>query len=146
MIVRTKLAVACGLTVVSTVAPVLVAGLILTGRAGAVTAAFAVGALAASMAYCAVLVLVHVLTWHAVVVGLLYVLVWESLIGGFVPGAQAVSVQQWALSIVNWLTPDHPLPADLAPGIAVVLLLAVAAAATGYAGQRLRSFNISGEA
>ncbi len=38
------------------------------------------------------------LSRNAVVIGLLYALIWESLVGTFVPGAQTLSVQQWALA------------------------------------------------
>ena len=96
-IVVTKLVVAIGVVVAFGVLPVLVAGVVLTGEVGQVAVAYTVGALAAGVAYGALFLLLAVITRNAVVVGLIYALIWESLVGGLVPGAQTLSVQQWAL-------------------------------------------------
>ena len=56
-IVVTKLVVAIGVVIAFGVLPVAVAGVVLTGDVGAVAVAFAVGAFAAGVAYCAVFLL-----------------------------------------------------------------------------------------
>ena len=144
-IVHTKLAIAIGLTAVFAAVPVLAAGLVMVGGADGMAVGFGFGALAGVVAYSAIFLLINVLTRHAVVAGLLYALVWESLIGGFVPGARELSVQQWALSIANWLMSSTFVRSDVAPMAAVVLLAATTVVATVLAGQRLRSLSIAGE-
>ena len=62
---------------------------------------YTVGALVAGVAYCALFLLLAVVTRHAVVVGLLYALIWEALVGSFVPGAQTLSIQQWSLAVTE---------------------------------------------
>jgi ABC-2 type transport system permease protein len=145
VVVRTKLAVAIGLTAVFAAVPVLLAGLVMVGGADGLAVGFGLGALAGVVAYSAIFVLINVLTRHAVVAGLLYALVWESLIGGFVPGARELSVQQWALSLANWLMSSTFVASDVAPLAALGLLAATTVVATVLAGQRLRSLSIAGE-
>lgn len=145
VIVNTKLAVAIGLSVVFAALPVLVAGLVMVGGDGGVAAGFAVGALAGVVAYSAIFILINVLTRHAVVAGLLYALVWESLVGGFVPGARELSVQQWSLSVANLFMPTTYAHSDVAAPAAIALLVVTTVAAAILAGQRLRSLSIAGE-
>ncbi len=65
-------------------AGVLPAGLIMSGgsRLGA---EYAVGAAVAGAAYCAVFLLLAVVTRNAVVVGLVYALLWETTVAGWYP-------------------------------------------------------------
>jgi ABC-2 type transport system permease protein len=145
VILQTKLAIAIGLTALCAAMPVLVAGLIMVGGADQMAVGFTIGALAGAVAYSAIFLLINVLTRHAVVVGLLYALVWESLVGGFVPGARELSVQQWALSLSDSLMPSTYVGSDVAPLAALVLLAVATVGATVLAGQRLRSLSIAGE-
>jgi ABC-2 type transport system permease protein len=146
-IVVTKLLVAFGVVVAFGVLPIAVAGVVLTGEVGSVTAAFTLGALAAGAAYSSLFLLLAVITRNAVVVGLIYALVWESLIGGLVPGAQALSVQQWSSAVAQQVLGDSAarLGVDSAVdfGMAIVLLVLVTVAATFYAGRRLQTLRIS---
>ena len=100
VIVVTKLAVAIGVTTLFGALPVFIAGMVLTGEVS-FALSYAIGALAAGIAYCALFLLLAVVTRNAVVIGLFYALIWESLIGGFVPGAQTLSVQQWGLALTE---------------------------------------------
>jgi ABC-2 type transport system permease protein len=145
VIVHTKLAVAVGLTVLFAAVPVLAAGLVMTGTAGGLSVGFAVGALAGGAVYCAIFVLINVVSRHAVVFGLIYALIWESLIGGYVPGARELSVQQWALSITGALVSAPAIHADVALPAALTLLVVATVGATILAGQRLRSLSITGD-
>jgi ABC-2 type transport system permease protein len=149
-IVVSKLVVALGVLVVFGVLPVAVAGLVLTGSLGGITAAYAVGALVAGVAYAALFLLLAVVTRNAVVIGLVYALVWESLLGGLAPGAQTLSVQQWALAVVERLLGDDAtlLGVESAVSLAtgVVLLLVVALGCTAYAGRRLQTLRLTSEA
>jgi ABC-2 type transport system permease protein len=146
-IVVTKLLVAFLVVVAFGVVPIFVAGVVLTGRAGEVALALTAGALVAGAAYSSLFLLLAVVTRNAVVVGLIYALVWESLVGGLVPGAQALSVQQWSLAVVEQVLGGSArrleVQSPVGFGTAVILLALVATAATFYAGRRLQTLRIS---
>jgi ABC-2 type transport system permease protein len=146
-IVVTKFTVAAAVVVLFGVLPIAVAGLVLTGEVGSVTVSFTLGALAAGVAYSAVFLLLAVVSRNAVVIGLVYALIWESLVGGLVPGAQALSIQQWSLAVVQRVLGDSaaPLGVEAAVGFgeALVLLTAVTVIATGYAGRRLQTLRLT---
>ena len=148
-IVVTKLLVAIGVITAFGVLPIAVAGVVLTGEVGMVTIAFTTGAFAAGVAYAAVFLLLAVLTRNAVVIGLIYALVWETLVGGVVPGAQALSVQQWALSVVQHLLGDDArrvgLEAAVGVGTGLALLVVVTVLATYLAGRRLQTLRLNDE-
>ena len=94
-IVLSKLATTIVVVTAFGALPTLVAGFVIAGGTAHVAIGYAVGALVAGIAYSALFLLLAVLTRNAVVTGLLYTLIWEGVVGGFVPGAQALSVQQW---------------------------------------------------
>jgi ABC-2 type transport system permease protein len=142
-IVLTKLAIAVGCLIVCAAVPMLLAGVILSGSVHNLPIAFAVAALVAGAAYCVSFLLLAVVTRHAVVIGLVYALVWESLVGNYVPGARALSVQQWALSIADSMTSSADVHSAVRPTVAVTLLAVVIVAGTWLAGRRLRSFTLS---
>ena len=146
-IILTKLVVALGVVALFGVLPIAVAGVVLTGEVGEVTVAFAIGALVAGAAYAAIFLLLAVVSRNAVVIGLIYALVWESLVGGLVPGAQALSVQQWSLAVVQRVLGDsaEPLGVESAVGFGtgLVLIVAVTVAATAYAGRRLQTLRLN---
>jgi ABC-2 type transport system permease protein len=146
-IVLSKLLVVVALVAIFGALPTLVAGLVMSGGSGGVAVGYAVGVLVAGTAYSALFLLLGVLTRNAVVVGLLYALVWESVVGGFVPGAQALSVQQWALAVtekvVGSSAADLGIASAVGFGTGVVLLVTVTVGAAVYAGWRLRSIHLS---
>lgn len=145
-IVGTKLVVAIGVVAGFGALPVLVAGVVLTGEVGTVTVSYAVGALVGGVGYAAVFLLLAVLTRNAVVVGLIYALVWESLVGGLVPGAQALSIQQWSLAVVvEMLGREADLngvDSAVTSPTGLVALLVLPLAATAYAGRRLQTLRL----
>ena len=145
-IIVTKLAVAVGVVVVFGVLPVAVAGVVLTGELGPVTVGHTLGALAGGAAYSALFLLLAVLTKNAVVIGLIYALIWESLVGGLVPGAQTLSVQQWSLSVVEEVLGLTALRVGVRSAVdfpvGLTLLVLVTVAATAYAGRRLQTVRI----
>lgn len=124
-------------------------GLLLTGEAGGLTLGYAVGAAAAGTGYCALFVLLAVLTRNAVVLGLTYALIWKSLVAQFVPGARALSIQQWALALTERVVgdPAERLGATSAVGLeGLPLLVAVVVGCTWYAGRRLRTLRLTSDA
>lgn len=147
-IVFSKLVVAVATVTAFGAVPVLVGGVILTGEVGGLPLAYGIGSLAAAIAYSAVFLLLAVLTRNAVVVGLLYALVWESLIGQFVPGAQALSIQQWALALTEQLMGERADQHGVASAVgleAIPLLVVTIAASTWYASRRLRTLRLTDE-
>jgi ABC-2 type transport system permease protein len=146
-IVVTKLVVAVGVVLAFGVLPIAVAGVVLTGTFGTVTVAYTVGAVAAGVAYSAVFLVLAVVTRNAVVIGLIYALIWESLVGGLVPGAQALSIQQWSLSVVQQVLGDSAGRLHVKTAVSfstgLVLLLVVTVAATAYAGRRLQTLRLN---
>lgn len=148
-IIVTKLAVAVGVVAAFAALPTLGAGLILSGTSARLAVGFAVAALVAGIAYCALFLALAVITRHAVVLGLLYALIWESLVGNLVSGAQALSIQQWALAVTEKIVGERSeqlnITSAVGLGAAIPLLLGVGAGATWYAGWRLRSLRLTSE-
>jgi ABC-2 type transport system permease protein len=149
-IVVTKLLVAIGVITAFGVVPIAVAGFVLTGELGSVAVSYAVGAFAAGVAYCAFFLMLSVITKNAVVVGLIYALVWESLVGGLVPGAQDLSVQQWSLAVVKQVFGDGAYRLGIGSAVdfttGLVLLVVLTVGATVYAGRRLQTLRLNDDA
>ncbi len=150
VIVVTKVVVAAAVVTVLGAVPTFLAGLLLAGTTDGIALAYAVGAAAAGIGYCALYVLLGVLTRNAVVVGLLYALIWESLVGQFVPGAQALSIRQWSLVLTERLvsSDDPELLARVSSAVGLVgvpLLLALVLGCTWYAGTRLRTLRLTSD-
>ena len=160
-VVATKFLVATGLTMVFAAVPELIAALIAGGgstppagwrratwscsaRASSPLGLF-VGALACSVIYNAVFVMVSVATTRAIAVGLLYVLVWEVLLANFVSGARLLSVSHYGLGIADGFVTDPALQAGLGVLTSVVMGIIVTAAALLLAVSLLSSFTLKGE-
>ncbi|MFB7515694.1 ABC transporter permease [Streptomyces sp. NPDC056144] len=144
-IIFTKLIVAIAVTMVFSALPTLIAGFILNGNGQQVAVAYTVAALVASIAYSALFLLLGTVSRHAVVIGLVYALVWETLFGSLISGARTLSVQQWALALAEKVTGDGLIDSEVGLTTAVVLLAAVTAAATWFAGHKLRTLTLAGE-
>jgi ABC-2 type transport system permease protein len=161
-VVMTKFVVATGLTVVFAAVPELIAALISgggsipgpggQGAAGLVTigtgtfaVALFVGALACSVIYNAVFVMISTATTRAIAVGLLYVLVWEVLLSNFVSGVKLLSVSHYGLGIANGLASDPVLEAGLGVLTSVVMGAIVTVVALALAMNLLSSFTLKGE-
>ena len=104
-----------------------------------------VGALACSVIYNAVFVMVSVATTRAIAVGLLYVLIWEALLSNFVSGARLLSVSHYGLGIANGFAHDLSLAAGLTLLTSVIMGVVVTVAALALAVSLLSSFTLKGE-
>lgn len=144
-IIVTKYVVALFATVLLAVVPTAIAAVILAGGEKGVVLAYTLSALVGAVAYCGLFLLLGVVTRHSVVVGLLYVLIWESFVGGAVEGAQALSVQQWALSIGQKVADNGLVTSAVTLPVGASLLAAVALFGLYFAVQRLRSLTLAGE-
>ena len=160
-VVMTKFVVATGLTIVFAAVPELIAALISGGGsipangspgaglvtigAGKFAVALFVGALACSVIYNAVFVMISTATTRAIAVGLLYVLVWEVLLSNFVSGVKLLSVSHYGLGIANGLASDPVLEAGLGVLTSVVMGAIVTVVALALAMNLLSSFTLKGE-
>jgi ABC-2 type transport system permease protein len=160
-VVVTKFLVATGLTMLFAAVPELIAALIAGGgsapspageaaglvavNSGPLALGLFVGALACSVIYNAVFVMVSVATTRAIAVGLLYVLVWEALLANFAGGVRLLSVSHYGLGIANGFASDTALEAGLSVLTSVVMGAVVTAAALALAVKLLSSFTLKGE-
>src|SRR5262245_30279413 len=146
LVIASKYAVATVLTMVFVAVPELVAGVIATGGTTTLAVGLFAGALAGSVMYNAIFVMISVATARAIAVGLVYVLIWEALLGNLVSGARLLSVGQYSLGVANAIAHDPALNARLSLGTAVIMGVIVTAGALVVAAHRLASFSIKGEA
>lgn len=145
-IIFTKLIVAIFVTVVFSAVPTLVAGFILNGNSQQIAVAYAVAAAVASVAYSAIFLLLGTVSRHAVVIGLVYALIWEALFGSMVPGARALSVQQWALALAQKVSDSGAgISSEVGVTTGVTLLLVATVGGTWYAARKLRTLTLAGE-
>ena len=145
-VILCKFAVGSVLTMIFVAVPVLIAAVIATGGLTRLAGGLFVGALAGSVIYNAVFVMISVLTTRAIAVGLLYLLVWESLLGNFVSGARILSVQQYSLGIANSIASDSNLNAHLGVATAVIMGVIVTIGTLVLAARRLSAFALKGDA
>jgi ABC-2 type transport system permease protein len=146
VVLASKYVVAVVLTAAFVAVPVLVAGMIATGGATKLAIGLFVGALAGSVMYNAIFVMLSVLTTRAIAFGLLYVLVWESLLGSLVSGARTLSIGHYSLGIANAIAHDSNLNAGVGTGTALVMGAIVTAAALVIGARGLASFSLKGDA
>jgi ABC-2 type transport system permease protein len=145
-VIMTKFAVAAALTMVLAAGSELVSALIATGGASRLAMGLFVGALAGSVIYNALFIMISAATTRAIAVGLLYVLVWEGLLGNVVSGARILSIGHYSLGIANAIAHDSALHAGLSLTTAIVMGAIVTVAALLIAIQRLASFSLRGDA
>ena len=147
VVIGSKYAVASVLTMIFVAVPELLAALIATGGVTKLAIGLFVGALAGSVMYNAVFVMLSVVTTRAIAFGLLYVLIWESLLGNLVSGAKLLSIGQYSLGIANTIAHDATaLNAGLSAGTAITMGVIVTAAALVVATRGLASFSLKGDA
>jgi ABC-2 type transport system permease protein len=120
---------------------VFIAGLVAGG--GEQALGWWVAALVAGTTYSALFLALSSLTRHAVVIGLIFVLIWEGLAGGFLSGVAWLSVGQWGIRIGHEVSSALDDPVNLP--WALLVSLAVTLGGVWFAGDRLRSFALTGD-
>ena len=145
VIVVSKTVVAVGCVLVFGVLPVALTGLFLNPSAPELGVGYGLGALLAGVTYSALFVMLAAVTRHAVVFGLVYVLLWEGLLGSVLSGIRWFSVTQWGTAVAEKVSQDIGLSVDLAVPYALAAAAVVTVAAVWFAGNRLRSFRLTGE-
>jgi ABC-2 type transport system permease protein len=144
LISTTKFLVAVALVIGFGVIPVFVSGVILNGLTAGMASGFALGALVAGVAYCALFIALAVVSRFAVTIGLIYALVWENLLGRYAPGARTLSIRQWGISVTDLTTNATAVTSEVHGSTAVPLLIALTAAGVVFAGWKLRTLSITG--
>jgi ABC-2 type transport system permease protein len=144
-VIFTKFCIGALLTMAFVAVPELIAGII-AGGAGRLAFGLFVGALAGSVIYNALFVMLSVLTTRAIAVGLLYVLIWEAVLGNFVSGARVLSVEQYSLGIANSIAHYSALNAHLTLSTALIMGAIVTTATLVLATRRLSEFSLKGDA
>jgi ABC-2 type transport system permease protein len=142
-IILPKLLVAAAVTAVTVAIPLYIVGVLAEGvRLGlALAAASAIGALA----YTAIFLALSLVTRRPVLLGLVYVLIWEGLLGNIVSGTKSLSVQQYVVTIADWIAATPLLDASVGRVTSVVMSVLVIVGFTWLAIDRLRSFSVAGE-
>ena len=146
VVIGSKYLVATVLTMLFVAVPELLAALIATGGATKLAMGLFAGALAGSVMYNAIFVMLSVLSTRAIAFGLVYVLVWEGLLGNLVSGAKLLSVGQYSLGVANAIAHNTGLNAGLSAGTAVVMGAIVTATTLVVAARGLASFSLKGDA
>jgi ABC-2 type transport system permease protein len=147
VVISSKYAVAVVLTAAFVAVPELLAALIATGGLTKLAVGLFVGALAGSVMYNAIFVMLSVVSTRAIAYGLAYVLVWEGLLGNFVSGARLLSVGHYSLGVASGIAhAGNALNAGLSIGTSVVMGAIVTAAAILVAVRALASFSLKGDA
>ena len=114
------------------------------GSAFQLVGAFVVATAAAAFAYCALFILLSLVTSRAFIAGLIYVLLWEGLVTRLFQGTRILSIRQYSRGLAKLLANVDPrvFDARLAGGASIVLLVAVSALAAWLAVRRLERFEI----
>jgi ABC-2 type transport system permease protein len=145
-IVLGKLLAAWVVTAGAVLASGMVAGAIgLSGVPGArLLPGFGIAIVLGSLVYCALFLMLSIVTSRALIVGLIYVLIWEGLVNGLFAGTRLLSVRHYTLAVADAVVdlPSYVFEAKLGSGTAVVLMVLVGGATTRYATVRLRRFEI----
>lgn len=145
-VVLTKFVAATIITAIFAAVGEYLSGAIATGPGSKLAIGLLAGAVAASIVYNALFVMLSVITSRAIAIGLLYLLVWEGLLGSLVGGVRLLSVDQYALGIANSIAHETQLKAHLTLGTAIGMGIVVTCLALVFAAVRLRSFSLKGDA
>ena len=138
-VVLSKYLLAVALTVVFAAVPEYLAGAIATGPGSKLAIGLFVGALAGSVIYNALFLMLTAAfsPGRALAFGLLYVLLWEGLLANLVPGVGLLSAGHYSLAVANSIAHNSDAAREPDAGTAVGLGLVVTVAALVVAVQRL---------
>jgi ABC-2 type transport system permease protein len=142
-----KYVVAVGLTMLFGALPEYLASAIAKGAGNRLAIGLFVAALAGSVMYNALFVMLTAAFspgW-ALAIGLLYVLLWEGLLANLVAGVGLLSVLHYELAIANSIAHNSALHANLTVGTGIGMGIFVTIAALAVAVNRLAAFSIKGD-
>jgi len=146
-VVLSKYLVAVMLTIAFAAVPEYVAGAIATGASSSLAVGLFVGALAGSLVYNALFVMLTAVfsPGQALAIGLLYVLLWEGLLASLVPGVSLLSAGHYSLAVANSIAHNGALHAYLNVGTGIGMGLVVTCASLAFASVSLSAFNVAGD-
>ena len=113
--------------------------------AGRFAFALAVGAIVASLCYCALFLALSVVSRRSVLIGLIYILIWEGLLGNLLTGTRSLSIEQFAISASAHVAHTPFYSATLSSPVTIVMSLVFLVGGLWIAIDRLRSFAVKGE-
>jgi ABC-2 type transport system permease protein len=142
-IIYAKYAVAVAITWIAAGVPLAVAGLIVGSSSLAL--GLLVGALAGSLAYCALFLLLSVTSRRPVLIGLIYIMVWEQLLTNILKGTRVLSVEHYVVAIADRIANSEFLSTTVGLPAALAMTFVFAVGASLFAVDRLRSFSVAGE-
>jgi ABC-2 type transport system permease protein len=101
-------------------------------------------AIAGTLAYSAVFLLVSLFVARALLVGIVYALVWESLLGRYLTGLKVVSIRHYTESILVGMADDPDIDLSGATGVAAswIVIIVVTIVCIVLATWRLRNLNL----
>ena len=146
-ILLAKLAVAWAATTGFVVVSAVIASLISIegGQDGwRIILGFAAGGAVGSLAYCAVFVLLSVMTSRAFVIGLIYVFIWEGIVTGLFKGTRILSIRQCTLGLSGFFGDLDPriYEPDLGGPTAAVVAVVAIVGASWLAIRRIKRFEV----
>lgn len=145
-VVTSKYLVAAGVSVLLGAGSVVVSAVVLQPSEPRQALAIGLGAVAATLAYCGLFLALAAVTRHGTVAGLIYVLGIEGLLAPWLSGLRYVSVVALGRRVVGVLDDGLSLGVpDLSLAYAVIALVVLVVGGIVVAGQRLRSFQLSGQ-
>jgi ABC-2 type transport system permease protein len=137
--------ISAGLVVTATAMSGLIA---LSGeQSEGITTGFTLAVAFGSFAYCAVFILLSIVTSRALLFGLGYVFIWEGLVTNLFGSMSYVSIRQYCLGIADAVATvsarQTDFKAELTAAEAVPLIIAVTIAALYFATRRLEALELS---
>lgn len=136
-----KWLIAWATTVVVGAGSVLAAGLVV--EAGDQATAWFMASAVAGTTYSALFLALSAVTRHAVVIALLFVLIWERVLGTIFSGVSWLSIGDWGIRVGHEVSDELGDPTNLV--WALLASLVVTAGGVFLAGDRLRSFSLTGD-
>jgi ABC-2 type transport system permease protein len=142
-ILLAKLVVAATVTAVTTGVTMFVTGVIATGPRFGV--GLAVGAVVASLCYCALFVALSLMSRRPVLLGLVYILLWEGLLTHVLNSGGVISIEAYAVTFADHIGGGGLLDTTVSMTTAVIMGLVVLVGFAWLGIDRLKVFTVAGE-
>jgi len=142
-ILLAKLVVAAAVTAVTTGVTMFVTGVIATDSRFGV--GLAVGAVVASLCYCALFVALSLMSRRPVLLGLVYILLWEGLLTHVFNSGGVISIEAYAVTFADHIGGGGLLDTTVSMTTAIIMGLVVLAGFAWLGIDRLKAFTVAGE-
>jgi ABC-2 type transport system permease protein len=142
-IILAKLAVAAGISAVSSAIPMFIAGVLTDSVKLGI--GVALGAAVGAVTYSALFLLLSLVSRRPVLVGLAYIVIWEGLLTNLITGTRVLSVQQYSIAVADRVAESDLLTGRVSLPVTLVMAALLTVGSTLFAIDRLRSFTLAGE-